>query len=287
MEGHVRHARHGSLHAHMCHGSLHPHIPTPPPDSRSRNRPPCIWVLLASSASLVSAAFSASRRRVSRRHVVLAPLPSRGAKHDAILAPMHVLAPLHVHLAQTYVMHRKLFEIDTPYQNLCVYDSPSLGRVLALDGSLPPPPSFLLLPPSLPPSLHPSIHPSIPLFLSFSLLPSLSVVDACKEATHALTHATRVHARTCTRTQTYLYTRQHTYWRTGVVQLTERFEANYHEIMAHVPVNILLGPQGVPKGGLLALSPIAILLSCQCDDGVLSACRPHIVLSACRLCRVC
>ena len=35
----------------------------------------------------------------------------------------------------------------------------------------------------------------------------------------------------------------------GVVQFSERFEANYHELMGHLPVNILLGPHGVSKSG--------------------------------------
>ena len=35
----------------------------------------------------------------------------------------------------------------------------------------------------------------------------------------------------------------------GILQFSERFEANYHELMAHVPVNILLGPDGVVLDG--------------------------------------
>lgn len=33
----------------------------------------------------------------------------------------------------------------------------------------------------------------------------------------------------------------------GVLQLSERFEANYHEMLAHLPVNLLLGPAGGAK----------------------------------------
>ena len=139
MEGDVEHAGHGRLHpACRVSRSLLPPLPTPArlPLAQSAS----LYVGVAgASGSLASAAFSASRRHVARRdvarrHVVLAPLASCAAKHDV------VLPSLHVHWAQTYVMHRKLFEIHTPYQKLCVYDSPSLGRVLALDGSRPPPP---------------------------------------------------------------------------------------------------------------------------------------------------
>ena len=65
----------------------------------------------------------------------------------------------------------------------------------------------------------------------------------------------------------------------GVVQLSERFEANYHELMAHVPVNILLGPQGVATGLPVPVPVPVRLCLCACAHDLPVCGLP--VLSSC------
>ena len=108
---------------------------------------------------------------------------------------------------QTYVMSRKLFEMKTPFQHLQVFESPTLGRVLALD---------------------------------------------------------------------------------GVLQLSQRFEANYHEMMAHVPVNILLGPDGVRSdpGSNMAAPNLRVLILGGGDGGVATRLLQHEEVAAVTMCEI-
>lgn len=107
---------------------------------------------------------------------------------------------------QTYVMDRRVFATKTPFQQLEIFESRRLGRVMALD---------------------------------------------------------------------------------GVLQFSERFESNYHELMAHVPVNILLGPDGVVKDGRDMQRPEQrVLILGGGDGGVATRVLKHEEVSSVTLCEI-
>jgi spermidine synthase len=107
---------------------------------------------------------------------------------------------------QTYAMDREIFQLETPYQKLQIFESHRLGRVLALD---------------------------------------------------------------------------------GVLQLSQRFEANYHEMMAHVPVNILLGPDGVVHDGRDMTDPsLRVLILGGGDGGVATRLLQHPEVASITMCEI-